>query len=69
MGVYPFLKLYKWYQTRNTSIWKLTDTIILDTVLNERICCVNNSPKAINPFLTNQTKILIFYKEKLEKFG
>ena len=34
---------------------------------SKRICCVSNTPKAVNPFLSNQIKILIFSKEKFAK--
>ena len=56
---FTFLKLYEWYQIAQRITWKLTasDKVNLNTVLkNKRLCCVNNTPKAINPFLTTQTK-------------
>ena len=58
---FTFLKLYKWYQIAQHITRKLTasDKLFSIHCSNKRICCVSNTLKPVNPFLTTQTKTYV----------
>ena len=59
MGVFHVSRIVPMVSNRATRQIKLTgsgEVILSVKYSNKRICCVSNNPKAVNPFLTIQTK-------------